>query len=115
MPSITDMATIMDKGIVTFLFVLVFVYFVYRGIPAVVDLAKEILYKINAEHTHQINTITASFETALDTITSKFIAQIERQHEESEKYHKEHGEKIEEIYNALKQKSTSLKPKKNAS
>jgi predicted PurR-regulated permease PerM len=107
-----QIGTFLDRGIVVGLFVITFIYFIYKGIPALINLAKDAIYKINAEHTHQILMITQTFEKTLNTIATQFIDQIEVQHAESAKFHKEHGEKIDEIYSVIN--STSLKSKKNA-
>jgi len=105
-------ASFMDKGIITGLFLVVFFLFLYKGIPGLIKIVQDQFNKINAEHTHQIMLISNAFETTLNTITAKFTTQIEQQYKESEKYHKEHSEKIEELCTIIN--STSLKLKKNA-
>jgi len=54
---------------------------------------------MQSEHTRQINTITEAFENTMNQITTKFIAQIEHQHEESTKFHREHFVAIEAVKN----------------
>ena len=55
------------------------------------------LDRMQAEHTIQIKMLTRTFEQSIDTITSKFILQIERQHMEQTKFNEEHSHQLRKV------------------
>ena len=64
-----------------------FLWAVYKGIPSAVSMFRDTIDRINAEHTHQIAMLVSSHEKTVETLTQKFIVQIERQHDEQKKHH----------------------------
>lgn len=84
------------------LFVLTFLYAVYKGIPAAFALARETLDQVNAEHTHQIRILTEAFQKA-----------VTDQHDDQKKYHEEHGKALAVVKEKIESCETFLKKPKN--
>lgn len=105
----SELSTLLDKGIIAGMFVFSFVVFIWRGIPYLVSFVGKAVDKMQSEHSEQVRILTQTFENALSTITNKFILQIERQHEESARFHEKHAIQLIEIATRLQSVDETIK------
>jgi hypothetical protein len=94
---------LLDKGIVVALFVITFLYTLYKWIPSVLRFASGIIERINAEHTHQIHVLTQSFERTMKDLTDRFMLKIDAEHVEQQKCHDETARRLTVVQDAINQ------------
>jgi hypothetical protein len=83
--------------------VVTFIYVLYKGIPTILRFASSTIEKINAEHTHQIQIITNSFEKTMNDLTERFMMKIDAEHVEQKKCHDETARRITVVQEAINQ------------
>lgn len=102
--STEQLMTLLDKGTIVALFVITFVFVIVKGVPALVNLAREYLEKMEAEHTHRMKMMTEAFDKVMSEsreafleMSTTFVKQIEKQHEEQSSYHETHRKELEAV------------------